>query len=94
MAPKANFEERLDTELKTRYDFIDLTNSDKNPFIKNEDDDELIYSKSPTIGVVEQRKIAELQEINSLLTMEECKAIMRIYVSALERVMKENGKEF
>lgn len=57
------------------------------------ENDELIYSKSPTIGVVEQRKLIELQEINSLLTIEECKAIMRVYMSALERVMKENGKQ-
>lgn len=84
MAPIANLEEQLDTEFKTRYgdNYIDLT------------DNELISSKSSTIDIVTQRKLLELQRINPLLTEEESKQIMRVYLSALDRVMKENGKDF
>lgn len=84
MAPIANLEEQLDTEFKARYgsNYIDLT------------DNELISSKSPTIDTVTQRKLLELQKINPLLTEEESKQIMRVYLSALDRVMKENGKDF
>lgn len=84
MAPIANLEEQLDAEFKARYgdNYIDLT------------DNELISSKSSTIDIVTQRKLLELQRINPLLTEEESKQIMRVYLSALDRVMKENGKDF
>ena len=60
----------------------------------NFSDDEMLISKSPTIDMVTQRKLAELQELNKLLTIKESNQIMKVYLSALNRIMKENGKEF
>lgn len=91
MAPRTNLEEQLDRELRARYDFVDLTNSNENPFKVS--DDRLIGSKTPTIDIPTQRKLQEIQKFNSLLTIEEAVAIMKIYSSAIDRVLKENGED-
>ena len=57
-------------------------------------DDEFIESKSPTISISHQRKLLEMQKINPLLTEEETIQIAKIYLSAIDRLLKENGKDF
>lgn len=61
---------------------------------QNKDDEEFIGSLSPTIDIVTQRKLAELQKINGMLTKNEATLIMKTYLLALNRIMKENGKDF
>ena len=58
-------------------------------------DDELyIGSISPTIGVKEQRDLAQIaRQANPMLTQQEYVSIMAIYGSALDRILKENGLE-
>lgn len=56
------------------------------------DDEVYIGSISPTIGVKEQRELAQIaRQINPVLTQEEFKSIMAIYGSAIDRIFKENG---
>ena len=57
-----------------------------------DDDNEMIHSISPTIDIPTQRKLAELRHVNPLLTNEEANQIFKVYLSALDRVLKENGK--
>lgn len=60
----------------------------------NTDEEQRISSKSPTIGVILQRKLAETSKaMNPLLTEEEAKAILLVYATAIERVLKENNLE-
>lgn len=56
-------------------------------------EDELyIGSMSPTIGVAEVRKLKEMgKTMDLMLTHEEYVAIMAIYGSAIDRIMKENN---
>ena len=58
-------------------------------------DDELyIGSISPTIGVKEQRDLAQIaRQVNPMLTQQEYVSIMAIYGQALDRILKENGLE-
>ena len=57
-------------------------------------DEQLLYSQSETIGVLEQRKLIELaRPLNRMLTQEEFIAIACVYDMAIKRLMKENGVE-
>lgn len=58
-----------------------------------QDDEKLIYSKSETIGVAEQRKLLELgRTLNRMLTVEEFTKIVIIYNGCIDRLMKESGE--
>ena len=58
---------------------------------KNEDE-LYISSVTPTIGVIEQRKLLEVTKNTMiLLTKDEFAQIMYIYGKAIDRVLKENG---
>ena len=51
-----------------------------------------IGSITPTIGVVDQRKLLEVtKRAMVFLTKEEFSQIMYVYGKALDRVLKENG---
>ena len=53
-----------------------------------------IGSISPTIGVKEQRDMAEIaRKVNPMLTYKEYTLIMAVYGKALNRILKENGME-
>ena len=58
---------------------------------KNEDE-LYISSITPTIGVIEQRKLLEVTKNTMiLLTKDEFAQIMYVYGKAIDRVLKENG---
>lgn len=58
---------------------------------KNEDE-LYISSITPTIGVIEQKKLLEVTKNTMiLLTKDEFAQIMYIYGKAINRVLKENG---
>lgn len=60
----------------------------------NTDEEQRISSKSPTIGVAVQRKLAETSKaMNPLLTENEAKQILLVYATAIDRVLKENNLE-
>ena len=62
--------------------------------MSNADDERRISSKSPTIGVAVQRKLAETSRaMNPLLTEDEAKAILLVYATAIDRILKENNLE-
>lgn len=56
------------------------------------DSEKMITSKSPTINIATQRKLAEMKDINPLLTQEEANKILKVYLSALDRLLEENGE--
>ena len=58
--------------------------------IKNSDEDRMLHSKSPTAGIQTQKQLMEMREVNLLLTEFEANEILKVYLSALERIFKEN----
>lgn len=51
-----------------------------------------LISKSETIGVPDIRRLMELaQELNKILTPTEYLAIVNVYNSAINRLLRENG---
>ena len=56
--------------------------------------EELINSKSETIGVPQIRNLMELgRTMNCILTQDEYVSIAYVYGKAAERMLKENGLE-
>lgn len=57
-------------------------------------DNQMLVSKSETIGVPQIRNLMELtQTMGKMLTQEEYEQIATVYGNAIERVLKENGEE-
>ena len=62
--------------------------------MEKKNDDIYIGSISPTIGVKEQRVLAQMaRQINPMLTMKEYAKIATVYGEAIDRILKENGIE-
>ena len=56
--------------------------------------EQMLESKSETIGVADQRKLREItHELGGLLTQNEYATIAMVYASAIDRLCKENGVE-
>lgn len=56
-------------------------------------DNDLLYSKSETISVVEMRKLQELSNIlNKMLTLKEYVKLVVVYNEVVDRLSKESGE--
>ena len=56
--------------------------------------EQMIESKSETIGIADQRNLQKItHELGSMLTQKEYVVIAQVYKSAIERLFKENGLE-
>lgn len=57
------------------------------------ENEKMLVSKSETIGALEIRSLLEVTNTMKMaLTMDEFAAIMMVYSSAIERLLKENGE--
>ncbi len=57
------------------------------------DEEKKIFSKSPTIGVIEARKLLEITKTMwGMLSIDEYTKIMLVFGDAAERILKENGE--